>query len=382
MSINRRDFLRAAVSAPALALAGAGEAEAMRAPKPVPPDAVGMLYDSTLCIGCKACVAACREANDLSPVMEPGQEGWNEKTWDSPLDLSAKTFNIIKTYQHGTMAAKDREQNGFAFMKRHCLHCADPSCVSACPVSAMRKDPKTGIVSYDANACIGCRYCVYSCPFGIPRFDYSSPTGKIGKCEFCRHLQADGKTPACCHVCPTGASLFGLVVDLKAEAQRRLALKAGDAYDFPRGNLSGGRSFGKGKGLGDGQRQDHREGGPDAGDAPKQRRLRERAHLDESALDGGHKPHQSPHPGRIAPYQPHLYGDKELGGTQVMYLSGVPFEKLELPTKVPEQGYAALSEGIQHTLYKGMIAPILFLGGLAALAFRNTRKHGDEEGER
>jgi Fe-S-cluster-containing dehydrogenase component len=381
MSMNRRQFLKAAATAPALAVAGAGEALARREDKVMSPDAVGMLYDSTLCIGCKACVAACREANGLAPVVEKDQTGWNEGTWDSPRDLSAKTFNIIKTYQHGTMETKDRAENGFAFVKRHCLHCADPSCVSACPVSAMRKDARTGIVSYDADACIGCRYCVYSCPFGIPRYDYSSPTGKIGKCEFCEHLQADGKTPACCHVCPTGATLFGLVVDLKAEARRRLALKPGDAYDFPRGNLSGGRSFGKGKGLGDGKNAEHREGGPDAGTGPEQRRRRERLHLDESALDGGHKPHQTPHPGRIPTYQAHLYGDKELGGTQVMYLSGVPFDKLDLPTNVPDTAYATVSEGIQHTLYKGMIAPVLFLGGLAALAFRNTRKHGDEEGE-
>ncbi len=340
MTMNRRDFLRVAVSGGALSVAGAPPAEAAREAKPMPPDAVGMLYDSTLCIGCKACVSACREANGLGPVNE-ANPGWNDGTWDTPLDLSAKTFNVIKAYRHGTMAKKDRKENGFAFVKRHCLHCVDPSCVSACPVSAMQKDPKTGIVSYDPDACIGCRYCVYSCPFNIPRFDYSAAYGKIGKCEFCRHLQVDGKTPACCDVCPTGASLFGRVDDLRAEAKRRLALKPGDVTTFPRGNLSGSRAFGK-------------EGGEQAAKM------------------------QSPHDAPAGTYLNGLYGEKELGGTQVHYLSGVPFEKLGLPTDVPDRGYASVSEGIQHTLYKGMIAPVVLLGGLAALAFRATR---DSDGE-
>jgi Fe-S-cluster-containing dehydrogenase component len=74
------------------------------------------------------------------------------------------------------MAVKDRVEDGFAFSKKSCLHCVDPSCVSACPVSAMKKDPSTGLVSYDVDACIGCRYCVAACPFGVPRFTYDSPT--------------------------------------------------------------------------------------------------------------------------------------------------------------------------------------------------------------
>jgi ferredoxin len=103
---------------------------------PAPAEALGLLYDATLCIGCKACVAACKRANDNPPEFSTA-----DKLWDTPLDTSGYTFNIIKMYRSGTMTTKDDETNGYAFMKTSCMHCADPSCVSACPVTAMTKDP-------------------------------------------------------------------------------------------------------------------------------------------------------------------------------------------------------------------------------------------------
>jgi len=81
-------------------------------------------------VGCKACVAACKQANN-NRRNSPRRTASGHSA-----DTSGYTYNIIKVYRNGTMEKKDAEVNGYAFMKISCLHCADPSCVSACPVSA------------------------------------------------------------------------------------------------------------------------------------------------------------------------------------------------------------------------------------------------------
>jgi Fe-S-cluster-containing dehydrogenase component len=225
---TRRDFLKGVLaSGAAAACVVSAPPAAARETRPRPPEALGLLYDGTLCVGCKACVAACKTANN-----NPAEFSTVDHLWDTPLDTSGYTFNIIKMYRNGTMDAKDQEENGYAFMKTSCMHCGDPSCVSACPVSAMTKDPVTGVVGYNPDKCIGCRYCVAACPFGIPKYQYDSPTGRIGKCELCRHRHKDGHYSACAEVCPTGATLFGRTEDLLAEAKRRLAMKPGELNRF------------------------------------------------------------------------------------------------------------------------------------------------------
>jgi Fe-S-cluster-containing dehydrogenase component len=230
---SRRDFLKGVLAGGAAATACVASAPGRRARNPSPSArGDGPALRLTLCVGCKACVAACKTANN-----NPAEFSTLDHLWDTPLDTSGYTFNLIKMYRNGTMDAKDQEVNGFAFMKTSCMHCGDPSCVSACPVSAMTKDPVTGVVGYNPDKCIGCRYCVAACPFGIPKYQYDSPTGRIGKCELCRHRHKDGHYSACAEVCPTGATLFGRTEDLLAEAKRRLAHKPGQPMKVPRGHL-------------------------------------------------------------------------------------------------------------------------------------------------
>lgn len=313
---SRRDFLKGVLAGSAAVTAAVvSQPACARDTLSRPAEGLGLLYDATLCIGCKACVAACKEANNNPPEFSTA-----DHLWDTPLDTSGYTFNLIKMYRSGTMETKDAEVNGFAFMKTSCMHCADPSCVSACPVSAMTKDPVTGIVAYEASACVGCRYCVVACPFGIPKYQYDSPTGKIGKCELCRHRYKDGHYSACAEVCPTGATLYGKTTDLLTEAKRRIALKPGSLTRYPRGKI----------------------GGPD----------------------------QS-YEAAVGSYLPHVYGETEYGGTQVLKLSAVTFEKVGMPN-LPPKSSAATSETIQHTLYGGLVMPLVVLGALSFIAKKNV----------
>jgi Fe-S-cluster-containing dehydrogenase component len=282
-----------------------------------------MLFDSTLCVGCKACMVACREANGTHPEITT-----KDALWDAPLDLSADTLTVIKGWSDGDATHKDEETNGYAFVKKSCLQCTEPSCVSVCPVSAMTKDPTTGIVHYNASACIGCRYCVAACPFGVPRFEFDKSIARLRKCELCESRRAEGKITACAEVCPTGATLFGTVKELSAEVDRRHHLTPGERTFYPRRTVN--------------------------------------------SQDVYEKP--APH------YQARTYGDKEVGGTQVRLLSAVSFEKLGYPT-LPDKPYVAISEKIQHTLYKGMAAPALLFGALLVL-IKRAHDHPSDDADK
>jgi len=316
---------------------------AARPPRELAPDAVGILYDATQCIGCKACEVACKEANDLPPVDNPaldrayGVDG----IWDAADDLNSRTMNKIKAYPgRDAIAASradvvlaeptpdQREHCGMSFVKRSCMHCVDPDCISACPVSALTKDPQTGIVQYNPDACIGCRYCQLACPFNVPKFEYDKTFPKIVKCQMCAERVEAGGIPACCDACPTGASLFGRVEDLRAEGHRRLAAAPGSSLTYP-----------------------------------------------IHALDSGDSKVAT-----VPEYVQHMYGETETGGTQNLLLADVPFDKLGLP-QLGDESRARLSETIQHTLYGGMIAPTLLLGGLIYAVYRNSREERIDDDE-
>ncbi|GAB7140693.1 hydrogenase 2 operon protein HybA [Deferribacterales bacterium RsTz2092] len=185
---------------------------------------VGMLYDSTLCVGCKACVYACRKANfDMDGTTELAPEDVTDPRWVNVTELDYRTKNIIKMY-------KSPDNSKIAFMKRQCMHCYKPGCVSACPVKAMTENEETGIIEYDKDKCIGCRYCQIACPFNIPAYEWHDKFGKITKCELCRETNLKTKgVPACVEVCPVKAVIFGTRQELLKIAKERI-LANSDRY--------------------------------------------------------------------------------------------------------------------------------------------------------
>ena len=290
MSAGRRSFLKSLLGAGA-AVATAATPVGADERREAPPDAVGLLYDTTKCIGCKTCVVACKEANDLPP------DNREDPLHDAPTALNDRTKNIIKLYTD--------DEGRVSYFKQQCMHCIDPACVGACMIGALQKR-EYGIVTWDSGRCIGCRYCQIACPFNIPKFEWASRTPRIIKCELCNHRLAEGKEPACTEVCPREAVIYGTREELLAEAKRRIEAE----------------------------------------------------------------------PGR---YVNRVYGETEGGGTQCLYLSHVPFEKLGLP-ELDDVPVPSLNRQVQHGVYQGFIAPVALYAVLGGVMLRNRRQNKDSEG--
>lgn len=214
------------------------------------PKSRALLFDVTRCVGCQECAKACKQSHGL-----PGS---GEET-----ELDAVTYTVVL------------DKGDDRYLRQMCMHCADPSCASACPVGAFTKT-EIGPVVYDASKCLGCRYCMIACPFGVPRYEWSKPVPTIRKCDGCIDRQRDGKPNACAEACPVEATVAGTREELLAEAKRRIAES------------------------------------PDS-------------------------------------YHPVVYGEHEVGGTNVFVLSPVPFEQLGMKVglgadPLPELTWAALAK--------------------------------------
>jgi len=248
------------------------------------------LIDVTKCIGCRACQVACKQWNNRDGEQTELQA---QLGIQNPVTLSADTFTLITSLE----LPNENAPGGlnYVFTMRRCLHCLEPACASACPTTALTRQPD-GPVTYDPNKCIGCRYCVWACPWGVPQAEWDSLRPKIQKCTHCADradqpaaLNRNGKAltddesssyreniavPACVKACPADALRFGEREEMLTEARDRISA-------------------------------------------------------------------------RPEKYVDHIYGEKEAGGTSVLYLSSVPFEKLGFPdvdTK-PYPGFSKLALG-------------------------------------
>jgi formate dehydrogenase iron-sulfur subunit len=192
-------------------------------------NARAILVDIKRCIGCRACVSACKELHAF-----PGKE--------TETELSATAYTAM------TDVSEDLH------VRKLCMHCVTPSCASVCPVGALHKT-ELGPVVYESSRCLGCRYCMVACPFNVPRYEWTATVPSVRKCDMCFERVAAGGVPACVEACPAEAAIAGTREALLAEAHRRI--------------------------------QADPEG-----------------------------------------YAPTVYGESEVGGTSVLFLSPVPFEQL------------------------------------------------------
>lgn len=253
---SRRGFLKCTAAAAGTLLAGGlitSPERAFAAGTAGKPDWYGMLTDTTRCVGCRRCEEACNRANNLPAPEVPFD---SEAVFEEHRRPEAQAFTVVNRY--------DNPNGGKpVYRKIQCNHCEDPACASACLVGAMKKSPE-GPVVYNAELCIGCRYCMTACPFYIPSYEYTETFPRVRKCTMCSDRIAQGLVPACAEACPMEAVTFGKRSQLIEIARERIRKE----------------------------------------------------------------------PNR---YINHIYGEHEAGGTNWLYISGVPFEEMDFPAGIGEK---------------------------------------------
>lgn len=244
----------------------------------VRPDGNAMLIDLTKCIGCRTCEAVCAQTNGLP---EPS---YNPETVDK-IQRTTTDKNWVVVNKHTT-------SKGDVFARTQCMHCVEPACASACLTKALYKTDE-GPVTWRSGKCMGCRFCMVSCPFDGPKFEYNSANPKIQKCQMCWSRQVNGQKPACVENCPAEALTMGKRSELIEIARKRI-------YAEP------------------------------------------------------------------AKYVDHIYGEKEAGGTSMLYISPVPFKELGFNMGLGETAYPEHSKN-----FLTAVPLVLTLWPAFLLALRN-----------
>jgi len=291
--ISRRDCLKALTAAGSATLIGSAvDAHAYKKFSGWP-DRCGMLADTTECVGCRSCEAACNKANNLPKPDVPFDE---KSVFEEKRRPTASAYTVVNRYS-------DTEGTGPpVYRKVQCNHCNEPSCASACPVRAYTKTPE-GAVLYNKDLCFGCRYCMVACPFSAPAYDYESALEpRIVKCTLCYERVKKGGIPACAEACPVEAIKFGKRKDLLRLAEARI------------------RKY------------------PDR-------------------------------------YIDRIYGEHEVGGTSWLYLSGVPFDRLDFPENLPDKPLVEQTKGFLSAVPLVLVLWPAFLG----MAYAATRNKEEEK---
>jgi formate dehydrogenase iron-sulfur subunit len=271
------------------------------------------LIDTTKCIGCRSCQVTCKQWNQLPAEHTSAPEAG--LGLQNPKLLSAKTLCVIQ--QHEVYNDDAPGQIRTVFAKRQCMHCDEPACAAACPVTAMHKTDE-GPVAYNASKCIGCRYCLWACPWGVPTAEWDKLAPKVSKCDMCysrlkqqapmatngvaltpevrKDYAEKSAVPACVKQCPAGALKFGEREELLAEARERMKKAPGKYVD-------------------------------------------------------------------------HIYGEHEAGGTGMLYMASVPFKELGF-AEVKTKSYVAPAALALGAVPPAVIGVGAALGGITMIAKR------------
>ena len=181
---------------------------------------LALVIDLNVCVGCHACVTSCKEWNTS------GTAGYMADMNPFGKDPTGTFFNRVQTFEVGEFPKTET-----VHFPKSCLHCEDPPCVPVCPTGASYKREEDGIVLVDYDKCIGCKYCSWSCPYGVRELDEQQKVMK--KCTLCvdriydQDLPENERKPACVMACPTNARLFGDVNDPDSEVSVAILERGG-----------------------------------------------------------------------------------------------------------------------------------------------------------
>ncbi|WP_080844124.1 DMSO/selenate family reductase complex B subunit [Cytobacillus gottheilii] len=175
---------------------------------------LGFYINQARCVGCKACVVACKDKND------------------NPVGIN---FRRVYSFESGSFTDHNDgtyDQNVQAYyLSVSCNHCDDPACVKGCPTTAMYKREEDGVVVVDHEKCVGCQYCSWNCPYGAPQ--YNAELGKMTKCNLCIDLLEKGERPACEAACIYRAIEVGPIEELRKKYGEVSELK-----DLPKASMT------------------------------------------------------------------------------------------------------------------------------------------------